>query len=301
MKRSEIYNGLINQLNEVTKELSGVKGYKTISRYYSACCEFSKFLANEYKLEKFKNVKAKHIFAYVDNMRENGKSDSTIRTALAGIRFMYEKAGGKSILPKNDRFGFDKRERGTVNKAWTDKEIEKALSIAKGQGNEKMYFAIKLSSTFGLRIEETARLRPSQIKGGYLQIKGKGGKVRNIRIETKEEKKAIEELKEYIKANCKGKNDYILSMGDIKATKQSIEKWIERNRESFTDKNRTKGQTKGKKPLSETLSFHGLRYRYAQKRYEEELRKGSTEKKAKKTVSISLGHNRAEVTNIYLA
>ena len=33
----------------------------------------------------------------------------------------------------------------------------------------------------------------------------------------------------------------------------------------------------------------------------EELRKGSTEKKAKKTVSISLGHNRAEVTNIYLA
>ncbi|MGN0654462.1 MAG: tyrosine-type recombinase/integrase [Oscillospiraceae bacterium] len=301
MKRSEIYNGLVEQLNEVTKDLSGEKGYKTISRYYSACCEFSKFLANEYKLEKFNNVKAKHIFAYVERMQENGKSDSTIRTALAGIRFMYEKAGGKSILPKNDRFDFDKRERGTINKAWTDKEIEKALDIAKSQGNYKIYHAIRMSSTFGLRIEETARLRPSQIKGGYLQIKGKGGKVRNVRIETKEEKKAIEELKGYIKENCKGKNDYILSMGDIKATKQSIEKWIERNRDSFTDKDRTKGQTKGKKPLSDTLSFHGLRYRYAQRRYEEELRKGSTEKKAKKTVSISLGHNRAEVTNIYLA
>ena len=299
MKRSEIYNGLVEQLNEVTKDLSGEKGYKTISRYYSACCEFSKFLASGYKLEKFNNVKAKHIFAYVERMQENGKSDSTIRTALAGIRFMYEKVGGKSILPKNDRFDFDKRERGTVNKAWTDKEIEKALSTAKGQGNEKMYFAIKLSSTFGLRIEETARLRPSQIKGGYLQIKGKGGKVRNVRIETKEEKKAVEELKEYV--NGKDKAEYILSNGDIKATKQSIEKWIERNRDSFTDKDRTKGQTKGKKPMSETLSFHGLRYRYAQRRYEEELRKGSTEKKAKKTVSISLGHNRAEVTDIYLA
>ena len=46
MKRSEIYNGLVEQLNEVTKDLSGEKGYKTISRYYSACCEFSKFLAN---------------------------------------------------------------------------------------------------------------------------------------------------------------------------------------------------------------------------------------------------------------
>ncbi|MGN0655098.1 MAG: tyrosine-type recombinase/integrase [Oscillospiraceae bacterium] len=299
MKRSEIYNGLVEQLNEVTKDLSSEKGYKTISRYYSACCEFSKFLANEYKLEKFNNIKAKHIFAYVERMQKNGKSDSTIRTALAGIRFMYEKAGGKSILPKNDRFDFGKRERGTINKAWTDKEIEKALSTAKGQGNEKMYFAIKLSSTFGLRIEETARLRPSQIKGGYLQIKGKGGKVRNVRIETKEEKKAIEELKGYV--NGKDKAEYILSNGDIKATKQSIEKWIERNRENFTDKDRTKGQTKGKKPMSETLSFHGLRYRYAQRRYEEELRKGSTEKKAKKTVSISLGHNRAEVTNIYLA
>lgn len=299
MKRSEIYNGLVQQLNEVTKELSGEKGYKTISRYYSACCEFSKFLANEYKLEKFNNVKAKHIFAYVDNMRENGKSDSTIRTALAGIRFMYEKVGGKSILPKNDRFDFDKRERGTVNKAWTDKEIEKALSIAKGQGNDKMYFAIKLSSTFGLRIEETVRLRPFQIKDNRIEVKGKGGKVRNVRIETKEEKKTIEELKEY--ANGKDKAEYILSNGDIRATKQSIEKWVERNRDSFTDKDRTNGQTKGKKPLSETLSFHGLRYRYAQKRYEEELRKGSTEKKAKKTVSISLGHNRAEVTDIYLA
>ena len=90
-------------------------------------------------------------------------------------------------------------------------------------------------------------------------------------------------------------------MGDIYHTKQSIEKWIERNRDNFTDKDRTKGQTNGKKPLSETLSFHGLRYRYGQKRYEEEFRNGSTEKKAKKTVSISLGHNRAEVTNIYLA
>ena len=177
-------------------------------------------------------------------------------------------------------------------------EIRKAVDIAKAEGKERIALSIKVSSEFGLRIDETASLKKEQIKENSIEIKGKGGKVRNVAIETPEQRKLIEELKEYADRNG-GK--YILSEGNVKATKRELEKWIESRREEFSDKGRGKNVPQNEKPKAENLTFHGLRYRYAQNKYEREIVKGHTENYAKKAVSVSLGHERLEVTNIYLA
>ncbi|MBQ8726934.1 MAG: site-specific integrase [Oscillospiraceae bacterium] len=298
MTKTDIYNGLINQLNSVTKNNGNEKGYNTVSTYYNNVTDFAKFVADEYSLQKFENVKAKHIFSYVEKLKSEGKSESTIRTRLSAIRYFHKEVGGKNNLPDNDRLNLSKRERGTINKAWNDTEIRKAVDIAKAEGKERIALSIKVSSEFGLRIDETASLKKEQIKENSLEIKGKGGKVRNVAIETPEQRKLIEELKEYADRNG-GK--YILSEWNVKATKRELEKWIESRREEFSDKGRGKNVPQNEKPKAENLTFHGLRYRYAQNKYEREIGKGHTENYAKKAVSVSLGHERLEVTNIYLA
>lgn len=49
------------------------------------------------------------------------------------------------------------------------------------------------------------------------------------------------------------------------------------------------------------MTFHGLRHTYAAEKYRELVANGMSELDAHFTVSRLLGHERADVTNIYLA
>ncbi len=49
------------------------------------------------------------------------------------------------------------------------------------------------------------------------------------------------------------------------------------------------------------LTFHGLRHTYAAEKYSQLIDEGVSELDAHLTVSRLLGHERADVTNIYLA
>ncbi|MBP0960157.1 MAG: hypothetical protein J5992_08530 [Oscillospiraceae bacterium] len=61
-----------------------------------------------------------------------------------------------------------------------------------------------------------------------------------------------------------------------------MEKWVKSRREEFSDKDRTTHTPQNEKPKAENLTFHGLRYRCAQNKYEREIGKGHTENYAKK-------------------
>ena len=69
-----------------------------------------------------------------------------------------------------------------------------------------------------------------------------------------------------------------------------LQQFILRNRETVQD------------PDSERpLTFHGLRHTYAAEKYRQLIADGVSELEAHLTVSQLLGHERADVTNIYLA
>ena len=69
-----------------------------------------------------------------------------------------------------------------------------------------------------------------------------------------------------------------------------LQQFILRNREAVQD------------PDSERpLTFHGLRHTYAAEKYRQLIADGISELDAHLTVSRLLGHERADVTNIYLA
>jgi len=54
-------------------------------------------------MQKFANIKEKHLIAYVEKLKESKISPSTVLSDLSGIRFFHKLSGEKFTLPSNCR------------------------------------------------------------------------------------------------------------------------------------------------------------------------------------------------------
>lgn len=297
-----IYKNLVSQIDSILKH-SNERSIKSRYRYYEASKRFCRFLADNYRLQKFKNVEDRHFRAYAEHLKENNEA-TTIQTDLSGIRYFHEKSGSKNKLSENVQLNLPKRAVGKEDRSWTSEEISKARVVAREMGRVDVEISLDLVPTFGLRIEELCRLKVEQLmhaeKYGQLIVQGKGKKTRPIPV-NEEQMKIIKKYLDYAKVSGRAPGDYLISSSEkngVLHEKRSLQNWMSFHRKKFVDENRADMKEEGKKPRHETISWHGLRHSYAQRRFEE-VAKVSPEK-AKKVVSHDLGHGRDTVTPIYL-
>lgn len=168
----------------------------------------------------------------VDYMKEKGYAPATIRTELSALRSLYRKAGGKGRLPDNKKLGVPKEERGKENRTWTKEEFEKAITT------------------------------------GGLKVTGKGGRVRTVPVQTEEQKAVVRMPYKYATDN---KLQRVISL----SARTSTRVWKRRKSpfkvgstitvRSLWIKTEPLRLSRVKKRKSEKVSFHGLRYGYAQK------------------------------------
>ena len=252
---------------------------------------FCHFLADEYHLQKLSNISGKHLVAYVLWMQEKGLSASTIKTDLAAIRFFHDKIGdAKYSLPNNSELGtqLERRRFGDTDRTWSTAEFNRMLELA--SDNDGYLLAFHLARYAGLRIHECFRIDTAiarqAIRERTITIKGKGGKIRNVPI-TQQIVSALEKSLETTPTGSK-----LLVPDDVPTDKaiNQLQQFILRNRESVQDPD-----------SSRPLTFHGLRHTYAVEKYRQLIADGISELDAHLTVSRLLGHERAYVTNIYLA
>lgn len=85
-----IYLTLVSQLDKLARH-NRQGSFRTRERYYEAMKRFCAYLADEFHLQKLKNISGKHLTSYVLLMQESGKSPSTIKTS-----------GGHPLLPRQD-------------------------------------------------------------------------------------------------------------------------------------------------------------------------------------------------------
>jgi len=119
--------------------------------------------------------------------------------------------------------------------------------------------------------------------------------VRNL-----EQTALIGEIISMIKARKLQQNDYIISQNKkygVERQIKSIQNWLSNHRSKFVDSDRTDNIRKEYKPKSDRLTFHGLRYVFAQQ-CEKDL-KAVKDPNAMKKVSVQLGHYRIAITKIY--
>lgn len=168
---------LLAQVDVIYKH-SNELSFKTRARYFEATKRFCKFLADNFRLQNFKNVEDRHFKAYVEHLKENNAA-ATIQSDLSGIRYFHRKSGSKNRLSKNDKLSLPKRATGKKDHSFLKTEIDGMRQLAIDQGRQDVVIAIDFAHEFGLRLEEICTLRVeylmSALKTGQLVIKGKGG------------------------------------------------------------------------------------------------------------------------------
>ena len=290
MKNQGLYYSLEAQLDKIARH-NRQGSYRTKERYYMAMKRFCHFLADEYHLQKLSNISSKHLVAYVFWMQEKELSASTIKTDLAAVRFFHDKiSNAKYTLPTNAELGveLERRRFGDTDRTWSAAEFNRIIELA--SNNDGYLLAFHLARFAGLRIHECFRIDTAiarqAIRERAITIKGKGGKFRTVLIN----QQIISFLERCLETTPTGSK--LLVIDDVPTDKaiNQLQQFILRNRESVQhpDSNRP-------------LTFHGLRHTYAAEKYRQLIADGISELDAHLTVSRLLGHERADVTNIYLA
>ena len=289
-----IFQALVDQLDKLARH-NRQGSFRTKDRYYQAMKRFCAYLADEYHLQKLTNISGKHLTSYVLWMQENDKAASTIKTDLSAIRFFHDKMSHpRYTLPDNGALGvaLERRRFGQQDRTWTNSEFGKLIGRAMAEEREDYILALYLARYAGLRIHECFRMDTAAaeraLRENALTVKGKGGKIRIVPIE---DERITMMLQRLLEKTERGHKLLVLDGVPTDRAINGMQQFILRHRDAICDPT-----VPGRR-----ITFHGLRHTYAAEKYTSLVDGGMTPLDAHFSVSRLLGHERPDVTNIYLA
>lgn len=309
------YNRFQNLESQADKAYANKeKSYRTEAIYKDGISQFCKHLAVEYKINNIENIKAKHIISFVGEMQNNGLSPATQKNYMAAIRDFSDRVGiDQRNIPTNQRLGIERRVFGNVDRTWTDKEFEAFKEVAseydskQGLGS-RMQLVLDVARNFGCRLEGILNIDLNTINKaistGELLTKEKNGKINMKPLERLEQRELLEKIKALGEEN---KQKKIFIKDNFKKTYKEVQNFVYNNRENIQEKERVKSvdarimYTESKEICKANLTLHGLRHTYLQEQREYYIKNGDSHKQADLKVSRLAGHNREEITKIYLA
>jgi len=240
---------------------------------------------------KASSLKGKHVQALLDRWQGEGLSSGTIKNRLSHLRWWAEKIGKAGILPSdNTQLGVPERRYVTnISKA---RELGESLEQVT---DPHVRMSLQLQTAFGLRREEAIKFQPSYAdRGDHIALKRswtKGGRERTVPITTTEQRDMLQAAHR------------LAGTGSL----------IPANKTYIQQRHVYDGQCKA----AGLSNMHGLRHRYAQMRYEvltgrkapaagglPKVRLSTSlrmsDLHARQQISRELGHERINVTTIYL-
>jgi len=142
----------------------------------------------------------------------------------------------------------------------------------------------------GLRIHEVMRIDTAiarnAVRSGFITIKGKNGKIRTVPIN---ETIRIE-FEKFLRLIPVGHKLFVKKGKQTHIAITELQNFINKHRKFVQDPDSIR-----------PLTFHGLRHKFAAEWYRKLISEGKSESDARFEVSRLLGHEREDVTRIYLA
>ena len=254
-------------------------------------------IADQLEEDGFRHLRAtgmrsKHVEHLVGRWHAEEIAPGTFKNRMSALRWLAEKIDKQNIVAReNSTYGIaDRRYVTNVSRA-SELDAGKLAAIS----DPYTAFSLRLQEAFGLRREESIKLRPTWAdRGDVLHLKAswtKGGKERDIPIRTEAQRELLKEAELFAGA------------GSLIPAELSYKDQL----------NRFKAQT-AKAGIDHV---HGLRHRYAQTRYEDlagwrapaaggpnskqlTVDQKVIDREARLTISRELGHEREQITAIYL-
>jgi hypothetical protein len=239
-----------------------------------------------------KSLNGKDVMALRDRWLKEGLNIGTIKNRLAHLRWWAGKVNRAGIIPAdNGALGIGQRQyvaKESKGQRLTQAQLDRVR-------DPYVAMSLRLQQAFGLRREEAIKFQPAYAdRGDHIALKGswtKGGRARTVPITTPEQRAALDAAHRLAGAGAL-----------IPAGKRYIDQ-----RHVYD------GQCKA----AGLRNMHGLRHGYAQTRYETltgwkapavggPLVKDMTFSQhardygARQTISRELGHERVEITSVYL-
>ncbi len=238
------------------------------------------------------SLKPKHVEALIKHWVEAKLAVATIKNRMTALRWWSQKVNRENVIARtNDHYGIPDRKFVTnVSKAQT----MSAEALAKVK-DTYIRMSLELQQAFGLRREESIKFVPSYAdRGDRLVLKDswtKGGKAREIPIRTDAQRQVLDRARQ------------VAGRGSL----------IPANRNYVQQLRTYEGHT-SRAGLSK---LHGLRHAYAQQRYQEMtgwpcpaaggpvsaelgVAQKEADREARLEISRELGHEREEITAVYL-
>ena len=203
-------------------------------------------------------------------------------------------SSNQTLSESYSEFNLERRRFGGVDRRPTNKEYYDLVELAKNTKNPSMAYIIILAREVGLRVHEAVRLSRSDAKKAIelklLTVKGKGGLIRDIPLN----EVAINALAISIKNIARGEKLFVPLNQKAHQVIQRVQDFIKNNRYKVIDSLNTR-------PKGIEITIHGFRHAYAKQHYDNFIAIGYSEEEARLKVSRLIGHNREDLTNIYLA
>ena len=238
------------------------------------------------------SLKPKHVEALVAHWKAEQLAIGTIKNLMTAVRFWAEHVGKENVVKRSNR------EYGIGDRTFVT-NVSKATVVADDRlvcvPDPYTQMSLRLEREFGLRREESIKIRPAWADGGdRLRLKDswtKGGKAREIPITTEAQRAALDAAKALV-----GKGSLIPKGMRYKG---QLERF------------------KAQCAQAGITGVHGQRHRYAQERYEAltgwkapacggpTAKQLTPEQKARDravrlVISKELGHEREQITSVYL-
>jgi hypothetical protein len=238
------------------------------------------------------SLKPKHVEGLVERWQAEGLAVGTIKNRMAELRWWAEKTGKQNVIARdNGHYGIGNRRYVTnVSKA-------RELSGTELSRITDRYTAVslRLQAAFGLRRGESIKIRPEWAdRGDTVALKDtwtKGGRAREIPIRNDEQRLVLDEAKA------------LAGRGSLIPADRSYVEQLRR----FEHQCAAAGVHR----------IHGHRHQYAQVRYRELTgwaapaaggprskdltpEQREMDREARLTISAELGHEREQITAVYL-
>ncbi len=237
-------------------------------------------------------LKPKHVEHLVARWQAEGLSTGTLKNRMAELRWWAEKIGKQNVVARdNSHYGIGHRQHVT--------QASKARTL---RGNDLARvtdpytaMSLRLQAAFGLRREESIKIQPEWAdRGNTLALKDswtKGGRPREIPIRNAEQRQLLDEAKALA-----GRGSLIPA--DMRYVEQ-LRRFEYQCAQAGIHR------------------VHGFRHQYAQVRYQEltgwpapaaggpgsrtlSAEQRQVDHQARLTISVELGHEREQITAVYL-
>lgn len=245
-----------------------------------------------YKKLHATDLKGRHANALVRRWQAEGLTPGTLKNRLAVLRWWADKVGRAWTLPAdNAMYGVPARQYVATRSKAQELDAAKLATIA----DPYVRLSLELQRAFGLRREESIKLKPGQAdQGDRLVLQAswtKGGRARDIPIRTAAQRAVLERA-----AQLAGRGALI---PPHLAYVQQMRRY-----ERHT-------------AAAGLAKMHGLRHAYTQERYQEftgwaapaaggptsaqlTLEQRARDLDARLVISAELGHGREQITTAYL-